>query len=387
MSQYYENNQSCDLYRITIGITALIKENRILSQFEPWESNFQVVTEDDVHYPESLHIELTSKCNLRCFYCYRESEIDTEDVNPLTIEELKKIIISLSECGLKVAEITGGEPLLYPYIIEIIDLCYSNLSMTSIITNGTLINENFISKILPYKSKTLFSISLDSHIEEEHDRRSGVKGSFRKATNGIKLLAKSGFIVRTAMAIDENNWSHVEDTIIFSKKIGASKFAYSPILPFGRAEDNISLFKNKTAEEILKQERYLSEKYPDFIHYLDEKRAEQLFNKSNCGAGHTSYVMNPAGDVRICATFGENEGVIGSLKHTHHSEVFKSDACILSAKISPPKPSICGDCEHLIFCIGCSLRGAKRVSIIGEEHCVWAKDNSVKKWLSLVYLS
>ncbi len=382
--QYKQENPNIDLYIITLGIAVLIQEKKLLSKKDPWDVLSTTIQENDVFYPECLHIELTSKCNLHCFYCYRKSHENLEELNRLEINELKNIIISLSERGLKIAEITGGEPLLHPDFIEIIDTCYNNLSIISIITNGTLIDNLFIEKILPYKNKVLFSISLDSHLPEEHDRRCGVKGSFFKTVNGIKLLTKNGFTVRTAMAVDDNNWYQIEDTILFSKSIGVTKFAYSPILPFGRAEHNFSYWKNISFKEAKSYENYLKEKYSDFIHYIDEKGIQQLYEKSNCGAGHTSFAMDPFGNIRICATFDENEGVVGSLKTMTIQNTFKNEVCSLSSKISPPKPEICGNCQHLFFCMGCFLRGSKKAHVVGIENCNWAKDKNVKKWLSLI---
>jgi radical SAM protein with 4Fe4S-binding SPASM domain len=363
----------------------LIQEQKLLAKKTPWHSPFQVISEEDVFYPQSLHIELTAKCNLHCFYCYRKSHINLIEDDRLSIKDLKNIILSLSERGLKIAELTGGEPLLHPNFMEILDVCYKNLSLISILTNGVLIDDVFLEKILPYKNKVLFSISLDSHLSKEHDRRCCVDGSFEKTVNGIKLLAQNGFIVRTAMVVDKNNWTQIEDTILFSKSIGATTFSYSPIMPSGRGErDNIFL-EGITFEEAKKQEDYLRDKYKDFIHSLSKKQMHQVYEKSNCGAGHSSFVMSPIGDIRICATFGENEGIIGSLKTSSPHDVFKSELCALSSKISPPKPVICGNkCPYLTFCRGCALRGIKGVSSVGIENCEWARDENVKKWITLI---
>jgi radical SAM protein with 4Fe4S-binding SPASM domain len=385
LQHYKQDNSNIDLYKITLGIMALIEDQILLTKDTPWDtSSFTVIWEDDVFYPESLHIELTAKCNLHCFYCYRKSHENIKEDNRLSTEELKNIIISLSEQGLKVVELTGGEPLLHPDFMEILDVCYHNLSLMSIITNGTLIDENFLAKILQYKDKIVFSISLDSHLEEDHDRRCGVKGSYVKTVRGIKLLAENGFIVRTAMVIDENNWSQVEDTLLFSKSIGATKFAYSPILPFGRAEQDYSFWKKISIEKVKQQDERLKEEYADFIHYITEKEQQQLNEGGNCGAGDTSFVMDPVGNIRICASYDEDEGVIGSLKNSSFNQLFKSKVCALSSKISPPMPFICGNCQHLFFCMGCALRGAKRVPVVGHENCHWAKDKNVKQWLSLI---
>jgi radical SAM protein with 4Fe4S-binding SPASM domain len=382
--QHKQNKPSANLYLILSGIAELSIEQKLLAKEIPWDIPFHVIDEEDVFYPQSLHIELTAKCNLQCLYCYRKSHINIIEEDRLSVEELKNIIISLADRGLKIVELTGGEPLLHPHFMDIVDICYKNLSLMSIITNAVLIDNKFVEQILPYKNKVLFSISLDSHLEKEHDRRCGMKGAFKKTVKGIKLLAEQGFIVRTAMAVDENNWSQIENTLLFSKSIGATKFSYSPIIPFGRAEKNYSFWKNITVEEVKNKDKHLKDNYSDFIHHLDKEMMQQVYEKCNCGAGHISFAMNPSGDIRICATSDVEAGEIGSLKSMSPYDIFKSEICHLSSKLEPPKPAICGNCQHMFFCMGCALRGSKGVSLIGIENCKWAKHEDVKRWLKLI---
>jgi radical SAM protein with 4Fe4S-binding SPASM domain len=381
IKKYFAEDSNVNLYKLTLGIAALIQEDKLLAKEKSWDIKNKIVNEEDIFYPQSMHIELTTRCNLNCFYCYRKSNIHSEDKNKLSLSELQQIIKSLSEKGLQIVELTGGEPLLYPDILKVIEICYEHLALISIISNATLVNTSFIDKILPFKDKIFFSISLDSFISKEHDRRCGVTGAFEKATNGIKLLAENGIIVRVAMAVDEDNWNQIEETLLLSKSLGAAKFTYSPILPFGRATTSGLSWNTLKYEDVKKMELLLHDKYYDFLHHLPEKENQSLYEQVNCGAGHRNYVMSPSGIVRLCATFDENEGVIGNLSAKSPYEIFQNELCFFSSRVPPPTSEKCGNCIYLGFCQGCALRGLKKAEYIGIENCFWAKDNNVKRWI------
>ena len=173
----------------------LLEDNLSYHQTRDYNIDYRIVDESGIFYPESMHFELTNKCNLRCYYCYNNSGLSIEE-SAMETSKLYEIITELSMKGLSVVELTGGEPLLHPNFIDIIDFCFNRLSLISILTNGTMVTEKFVYSMLPYKSKLVFSISLDSYDEKEFEKKSGIKVSFKKVTEGIKLLSKNGFIVR-----------------------------------------------------------------------------------------------------------------------------------------------------------------------------------------------
>ncbi len=371
--------------KILLGILGLIAENKLQTS-QKKINPFRVImeNEEDVFYPQSMHIELTKACNLNCYYCYKDSSPSIKE-DKIPVETLLGIIQKLTERGLTVVELTGGEPLLHPNFIEILKFCCNNLSLVSIITNGTLVDENFIKKIKPFKNKIIFSISLDSHIESEHEGKSRVKGSFKKAVNAIRLISKENMIVRASMAVDYKNWSQIEDTLLFAKSIGATKFTYSPIIPVGRANNqNKRLFSSKIPiSEVIDYEKHLMNSYSDFLHIMDDYSMKNLSNYGGCGVGHRTFVMNPQGIIRLCATF-EN-GIIGDALKQSIKEIFSNPLCALSAQVTPPTIEICKGCQYFSFCMGCSLRAIKGIEEVGIDNCSWLmNDKLTKEWFMRV---
>ena len=66
-----------------------------------------------------LRVSLTSNCNLRCQYCMPEQKIkQTEEM--LSQKNLIHLVELISSTGIKKIRLTGGEPLLYPNIEDLI---------------------------------------------------------------------------------------------------------------------------------------------------------------------------------------------------------------------------------------------------------------------------
>ena len=109
-------------------------------------------------------ISLTDKCNLRCVYCMPEDKLNENNLinDTLSFNDYKFIINGLSQVGIKKIKFTGGEPLLYPHLIELIKYAHyeCNIDDISITTNGIGLNE--IAYELKRSGLKSVNISLDS---------------------------------------------------------------------------------------------------------------------------------------------------------------------------------------------------------------------------------
>lgn len=89
--------------------------------------------------PEVVHCELTSKCNMSCFYCYcAREQVEQAELNT---EQWKKIFRDLATCGVLQLAFGGGEPLLREDVFELAE--YANVLGMSVAmtTNGRLVRD------------------------------------------------------------------------------------------------------------------------------------------------------------------------------------------------------------------------------------------------------
>ncbi len=84
-----------------------------------------------------LRLSLTDRCNLRCTYCMPAEGLDwLPKPELLTDDELVRVVGLLAELGVRTVRLTGGEPLLRPGVVGLVErLARLDLSL-SLTTNG-----------------------------------------------------------------------------------------------------------------------------------------------------------------------------------------------------------------------------------------------------------
>ena len=108
-------------------------------------------------------ISLTDKCNLKCVYCMPDGVYENNLINDtLSFNDYKFIINGLSQVGIRKIRFTGGEPLLYPHLIELIKYTSfeCNINDIAITTNGIGLDE--MAYELKQSGLKTVNISLDS---------------------------------------------------------------------------------------------------------------------------------------------------------------------------------------------------------------------------------
>ena len=105
---------------------------------------------DNKFYPKknlpsgTLRIILTTACNFKCLYCFNEGEANKE-VRIKSLDNLKKVITVAKNFGVNSIKLTGGEPLLYPKIEELLAfLQESNIGYYDLTTNISLLTDKNI---------------------------------------------------------------------------------------------------------------------------------------------------------------------------------------------------------------------------------------------------
>ena len=371
-------NENFEDFDFLLFLARMISKERLKFLDKPSYSPLKITGSKSAYIPPHLSIEVTAECNLRCRHCYRDS--GPQQIERMPTSSLLDILQRLVDNGLRAVEITGGEPFKHPDIITILSFCEENFELTGVLTNGTILNEEIISKLRSMGDHVFLSISLDGSTSEIHDPRRGCISAFERTVRNIELLSKAGVKTRVSMCVDEGNFADVENTLLLAQKLGALAFTYSPILPFGRGKNSAQHGWRLDAREVMKLEIELAERYKGFLTSYTKEMACDLDNDENCGAGYRTYAMDPLGNVRPCVTFGTDELIIGNLVKQGIEEVFSHPVTMAMEKISLPSEKICGDCRFSLFCRYCPLRGfygSQRV-----PNCSWIHLPAVQEVLN-----
>ena len=139
--------------------------------------------------PIKLTWEVSMLCNSRCKFCQRWSVRDTS--KDLTTEEGEQLLRQIKEVGVSVISFSGGEPLLRDDIYHLIRYAKKLGLITSLISNGLLIDSEERASRLCSTGLDRICLSLDGPTPEVHDSMRGVKGGFEKVINATHLLKRN----------------------------------------------------------------------------------------------------------------------------------------------------------------------------------------------------
>lgn len=183
-------------------------------------------------YPNELWIHVTDKCNMHCPFCYSSSGADgarilepakiLHFVSGIPHEERRSIIIS------------GGEPLLYPYLSELLREIKAMDFEITVISNGTMEKDKY-DQILPYLDA--LQISIDGPTEEVYSKTRG-QGNYDKAISTLDYVHGKG-LKNLIVSFTTNNFniSTMQDMPEFALKHHVNHIHITRILPSGRAND------------------------------------------------------------------------------------------------------------------------------------------------------
>ena len=117
--------------------------------------------------PRRYVFVLTNLCNLRCSFCFQERKKRKDRME--THHWLKVIDQIPSDSRIT---LTGGEPLVFKDFDLIFSKCNQN-SETNIVTNGLLLDDQKIEKILAEKNFKLLGVSIDTIGNTNRDFKKG----------------------------------------------------------------------------------------------------------------------------------------------------------------------------------------------------------------------
>ncbi len=183
-----------------------------------------------------LMLEPTHACNLECTGCGRIQEYKESLADNMSLEDC---LSSVDESDAPVVSITGGEPLIYSKIGELVAGVLNKKKHIYLCTNGILL-EKSLRKFKP-SPQLNFNISLDG-MEKTHDAISGKSGVFKQAVEAIKTAKKRGFRVCTNTSIyKETEMQEIEELFELLHTLNIDGLLVAPAFDYEDVADEIFL--------------------------------------------------------------------------------------------------------------------------------------------------
>ncbi len=308
----------------------------------------------------ALFFELTDACNLNCLHC--GSGCSSKNRNMLDFDVVEHTLLSVAqaygpnEC---MVNITGGEPLLYPRLNDVIALAHSLGFAVGITTNGTLISP-FAARQLARSGLDTIAVSLDG-IGETHDEFRKTKGCFQRALDGINALKCAGIEPEVLTVVHKYNLNQLDALFSLLTELDLYSWRLVSMDPIGRANihRDLLLSGNELEElyQFIRKKRYdhmvameVSYGCAHYVTYRYEREIRDYYFQ--CGAGTQVGSIAANGDILACLDIERRpELVQGNAYRDDFVQIWERE--FKPFRIDRTKNSmVCCKCEHRSVCLG-----------------------------------
>ncbi|MGH8902238.1 MAG: radical SAM protein [Egibacteraceae bacterium] len=273
---------------------------------------------------------LRSPCNLGCRYCYfgtvEEHRLTSPDQpgqlshisrGDLSFADIEAFLRTIGDSAVKRVFLAGGEPLIWPHTLTVVEILEAAEVQVVICTNGIPLNRPEISERIVAVGVDGVSVSLDSIDAKYNDRyrpsRNGIQG-WSDVVSGIRRLIDARAdqpVPRVGLytVITRCNIPAVREVAAFGSELGLDYYVPQPVslAPAHPLHDELSLRENDVPALIAA----LDDLYQAglLIRLPDRSYAHQFVTAitthtpgfvTSCFGGHTLFFIEPDGSVWDC---------------------------------------------------------------------------------------
>lgn len=262
------------------------------------------------YLPITMDIEPTTGCNFRCTMC----QVSSPDFKTKNLDfDIFKKIINENKQLLKIKLQGMGEPLINNKFFEMIDYATKYGIVSEITTNGSLLNNNNINKLINANLSRI-TISIDGATSETFEKIR-IKSNFQTVISNCKNLVINykKKIIRPEISawcvVQNNNVHEFEKIYELCKEIGFDKLTYQFYLSgWGKDEWNKINHKKRVEIASLKDRinilKSKASKDGIDINIFDENLLS--FSKQCVWPWESNYISK-TGDVVPCCIIGDEK--------------------------------------------------------------------------------
>jgi radical SAM protein with 4Fe4S-binding SPASM domain len=266
---------------------------------------------------EELCIELTSLCNQDCVHCSSEATLSLAAANALPMERVETLLQWFRDQGGEFVEFSGGEPLLYSRIVDVVRMA-SALGLDVRLYSTGAPKQSGVPSLADLQAAGLSSIvfSLQGASRVTHEGITRTPGSFTRTIHEIQRAVGLGLRVGVHFVPMKPNFRELSEAVDLAASIGVDEFSVLRFVAQGRgAVDAGRLALSYEEFQILLKE------LADLV--VDEKRIRvragcpmsfcALYRPEvemkECRAGISTAIVDPVGLMSPCPAFKKLPGV------------------------------------------------------------------------------
>lgn len=165
------------------------------------------------------------QCNNHCLFCFEKKHRNVPDKD---FDELKQELRVVWEKGYRRVHFIGGEPTIYPSLLELIRYAKKlGFAEVMITTNGRMLAyKQYVSQLIDSGINQIV-VSIHGPNAHVHDKLTGVSGSFKQTLQGIRNLKESGTKgVGVNIVITKQNYKHLPEIAKLAKSLGIDRVEF-----------------------------------------------------------------------------------------------------------------------------------------------------------------
>ncbi len=326
---------------------------------------------------EGLHIEITSRCNLRCEYCYQRTKKHHESLKVEDICKIKELCENYNkELGvtkpIDKVSISGGETLLennFEIIDEIVEVFPE--AEIALFTNG--INVIKYWDRLPIDRIGNVSMSLDGKDEVISKLSDAKLKVYEDIICGIEKILEAKIELRLSVSITRDTVAHMDElfedlekrNILSNEKLEILVYPiwdYATETGLGNStyenEDEFFELAKKVSVMIKKYNNVFMSVNADFGRLLQVIGGSQKFKFNRCVSGTMGMTVGPDGKVYFCSDFAGDSAIVADIRKELK---FDKEKLRYILRGSVTRNAKCKGCMYRHVCLGgCRLRALAR---------------------------
>lgn len=262
-------------------------------------------------------------CNQRCSCCYAMADI-LQAKESMSLAEAKVSIDFFKSIGISTYTLLGGEPLIYPHILEVIQYALEQNITSWVVTNGSRLTDADFGRKLVDSGVLGGCISLFTTDAHTHDAITHVTGSFSKVYQALENILKYDWPFYPMFTVGRENLNTIENDVRKIAAMGFHKIYINYGIPnvisqydtdfdadpqrLARMTEKLYLLQNQLDTVFI----FNREKNKIPICLFDPEIFEQMYANGQIGYGcelvqGNTVVIEPGGSVLGCSHWVKNE--------------------------------------------------------------------------------
>lgn len=287
--------------------------------------------------PIHIRIKPTNVCGHSCWYCaYKADNLqlgkDMIKKDSIPYEKMMEIIDDAIEMKVKAITFSGGgEPFLYPHLLDAVKKLADSPIQFASLTNGSKL-EGEVSEIFAHHG-TWVRVSMDGWDDESYVKYRRTKyGEYSKIMNNMRNFKKLGgkCYLGVSLIIDQDNAPFVYDSLKKLRDTGVNSVKASPCIVGNNSIENTKYHKpffESVKEQIQRANAdFAGNEFEifDAYHELDLKFEK---NYTWCPYLQVLHVIGADLNVYPCQDKAYNleEGLLGSIKEQRYKDFWLSN--------------------------------------------------------------